>query len=289
MPTVAYTGQVQGLSKIAAGTPSAFCRKVSGGSFAIEANNVVDIGIGGQRNVRRGTVGARVEFTCIGPAKADTALWFPTTALVEVAAFPDLLVEVDDGSAGLEWVLTEGQPESVTVECSDAEDAEVEYTFAARYRYADDQVIGTDVPVYTAVIGHTINDCTVQVAAADQGVLSWALSNDLGVRMFNPMDTKAADYGTQPLKYIVTRQDTGLSLVTSNVLDGDNWYGVETHTERDITIALANGTAGEDVDFECDLFVSNGFNMPFEAEDLVGFAHDFIPGSGLIYNRVKIT
>lgn len=289
MATEVFTGQVLGLSQISAGTPASFCRELTGGSLTIDSNNVVKPGAGGQRHVRRGTVGVRLDFTCIAPAMADLALWFPTTAVSEVASFPDMLVEVDDGSGGIEFVLTTGQPATVSIDCAEGEDAEAEYSFSAMYRFADDQAYGTDVAVYNAFVGHTINDITAQVAAADQGILSFSLSNDLGAEAFNPMDTKVAAYRTQPLKYIVTRNDPRLSFVTSNPLDATAWYGTPTHTARDLTFAFANGTVGEDIGIELDEWVPQSWNMPFEAEGKIGFAHEFVPGDGTNYNRVIFT
>lgn len=286
MASNVYTGQVQGLSKISGGVPSAFCRKVSSGSFARDPHNTRNVGIGGQLVARKGIDEVTLEWTCVGPAKTDTALWFPTTAGVQVASFPDFLVEVDDTANGQEWVLSSGQPVSCTMSLGDGPDAEVEYTFAAKFKLVTEQAIGTDVPLYNTVKGHVAKDVTVQFAAADKGVLGFSLSNDLGTKLVNTLDTKLAAAKTQPLAYVVTSQDPKFSCTTTEVFKGTNMDDDEW-TAEDIVLTLANGTAGENITVTLSSFKPDAWNMPLEAEDLVGFAHEFGPASGTLYNRVQ--
>lgn len=285
MASNVFTGQVQGISKIAAGTPAAFCRAITGGSVTISPNNIRKVGIGGQLHVRKGTQDVEMSVTCVGVARTDLALWFPTTAGVVVANFPDFLVEVDDGTNGQEWVLSGGQPGSVKMSCSDGPDAEVEYTFTMKFDTVTEQARGTKACVYNSLKGHTINDIAVAFAAAAQGCLSFELSNDLGIEMHNPADGKTAGSHTLPDGYYVTKNAPTFSCVTSNVfkgtaMDGDTW------TAEDIVLTLANGTAGENITITLDDWVPESWNMPVEAEGRIGFAHEFAPGDGTIYNRV---
>lgn len=289
MASNVFTGQVQGLSKIATGTPAAFCRAVTGGSLSISPNNVRKVGIGGQLHVRKGTQDCELSVSCVGVSKTDLALWFPTTAGVVVASFPDFLVEVDDGAAGQEFVLSGGQPGSVKVSCGDGPDAEVEYEFTMKFDTVTEQARGMKACVYNAVKNHTINDVTVTFAAATQGCLSFELSNDLGLEMHNPADGKTAGSKTLPDGYYVTKNSPTFSCVTSNVfkgtaMDGDDW------TAENVVLALANGTSGENITITLVGWVPDGsaWEMPLEAEGRVGFAHAFAPGDGTIYNRVTI-
>ena len=287
MPNI-FNGQVIGLSKTSGGTPSAFCRAVSGGTFSRNPNNVVKGGIGGQRHVRKGADEVSLDWTCVGPAKTDLALWFPTTVGVQVASFPDFLVEVDDGSNGCELVVSGGQPASCTISVGEGPDAEVEYSFSAKFTTATEQAVGTDVAVYNSVLGHTINDITVQQAAADYGILSFELRGDLGIAMVNAMDTKASDSQTIPTAYAITKQDVTFTCSSTDEwqldsMDGDTW------TAGDIVITMANGTGAEDITITLDDFVPDEFNMPLEAEDIEKFGHSFIPGAGTAYNRVQIS
>lgn len=285
MPSNVFSGMVQGVSKIATGTPAAWCRKVLSGTFTRNPNNARRYGIGGQVNARKGIDEVTLDITCCGVALADIARFFPTTAGVQVASFPDFLVEVDDGTNGQEWVLSGGQPVSCTISLGDGADAEVEYKFTMKFTTATEAAAGTDVPVYNSVLGHGAKDITVQIAAADQGVMSFDITNDLGTKMVNTLDTKIAGSHTIPTGYVVTTQKTTIKLVTSNVfkgsgMDGDEWV------EDDITFALANGTVGENITITASNFIPDSWDMPLEAEGVVAFAHEFGVNAGTVFNRV---
>ena len=291
MASNVYTGQVQGLSKIATGTPSAFCRAVTGGTFSIDMINVVTTGLTGQVNVRKALYIGKLNFQCIGPAKTDTQLWFPTTAGVQVGSFPDFLVEVDDGSNGQEFQLEDGQPASVTVSLGEGDSDELMYDFTAWFPTITQQARGTDVAVYNSVGGHTRNDITVAWAGSKYGCMSFSLTNDLGIQTHNPADGKTALSKTKPEGVFYTQQDIRFEAVTSNVhqigaaaILGDEW------TAGNITITCANATAGENILFTLGSFVPDGeASMPFEVNGRVGFGQSYIPGAGAIYNRVVLT
>jgi len=286
-----YTGQVQGLSKIATGTPSAFCRAVTGGNLAIDMVNIVTEGLGGQLNVRKGVYVAKLNWTCVGPAKTDTQYWFPTTAGVQVANFPSFLVEADDGSNGKEFVLESGQPATVNVTLSDAEDAELMYEFSAWFVGVTQQAAGTKVPAYNSVLGHTRNDIEVAWATVKYGTLSFSLTNDLGISIHNPADGKSTNSKTKAEGVYFTGQRPRFEAVTSSVhqigaaaILGDTW------TPGNITITCANGTAGENVLFTLSSWVPDGeASMPLESGGRAGFGQAYIPGPGTIYNRVVLS
>lgn len=280
-----YTGQVQGVSLIATGTPAAFCRKVSGGELKVDMSNVVNKGIGGTLHVRKGTSQISLSITCVGVESTFLAYFFPTTAGVTVANFPDFLVECDDGSTGQEWVLSNAQPKSVKVSCSNGEDAEVEYEFEIMAATVTPAAAGTDVPVYNGHPGFTINDVHVQVGAADVGVMSFDLSNDLGTKIVNTMDLKASGSKTMPTAVVPVSQDVKLSFTTTNSL-GSTGVFADDHTLVDVTIAMDNGATGA-VAATLHDFVPRTWNMPLQAEDVVAFAHEYEPGGdSTIYNRV---
>ena len=288
MATEYYTGQVQGLSKIATGTPSAFCRAVLSGTLRRSANNIRKPGTGGQLHVRKGTDEVTLECVVVGPAKTDVALWFPTAVGAQVASFPDFLVEADDGSGGQEFVLSGGQPGTVSIDVSGGLDSEVEYTLTMKFTTATEQARGTDVPVYSAFLGHTLGDITVQYNSTEYGVTTFSLSNDLGTEAANTMDTRSSTAHTIPTAYVVTQNAPVLTLGTTNLLmaasmDGDTWTG------QDITIAMDNGTSAQNIDIECDEFVPEDWGMPLETDALAITATTWGPGDGTLYNRVKIT
>lgn len=283
-----YNGMVAGLSKIATGTPAAFCRKVSSATITRSANNIRNAGIGGQLQVRKGTDEITLDMTCVGVSNTDLALWFPTTAGVQVASFPDFLVEVDDGSNGLEYVLSGGQPSSATITCSGGAASQLEVQLQAKFTTATEQAAGTDVPVYNSVIGHTINDIAVAQGTRTYGALSFSLSCDLGTEMVNTMDGKSASAKTIPTSYIITTVNPSLTVETTDewqmdTMDGDTW------TAGNITITCANGVTAENSTITLTNWVPSELNIPLEAEGMVSFGHSFEPGSGTIYNRVAFS
>jgi len=291
MATEVYNAQVIGASKIAEGTPSAFCREIIGGNFILRSHDTSEPGAGGQYHSRKGTLEAELSLRVIGPALADIQLWFPTTAGVQVASFPDFLVEADDGSNGKEYVLSDGQPGTIRVACAETEDAQVIYEVMAKFATPTPQAIGTDVPVYNSLLGHTINDVTVQFTA-DKDVLSFDLANDLGLGMNNPMNTKVATHKTLPDGYFINpAAPPSFSCVTSSMFKGADAAIVgDTWTPEAVTLALVNGTVGENITYSLANYKPEGdaFNMPVEGSGRVGFAHNFGAGSGTIYNRVTL-
>ena len=283
-----YTGQVQGLCKCTgtttAGSLTAFCRKVSGGTFNRNPNNIRNVGIGAQLQVLKGIDEITLDWRCVGPAKTDVALWFPTAAGVTVGSFPNFLVEVDDGSNGQELVLYNGQPATCTIAWT--ENGQVEYTFSAKFASVTEIAAGTNTPVYNSYRGHQYT--AVAYNSTAKGTQSWTLSNDLGCTMFNTADTKSADSRTLPAGYVVTTQSPRFQAVVTdehliNDMDGDNW------TSEDTTIALANGVTAEDCTITLHDFVPSSFSMPLEAEGIVGFGIALEPGgetTTTLYNRV---
>jgi len=288
-----FNYQVVGASKIATGTPSAFCREIIGGNFILRSHDTAETGAGGQYHSRKGTLEAELSLRVIAPALADIALWFPTTAGVQVAAFPDFLVEADDGTSGKEYLLSDGQPGTIRVSCAETEDAQVIYEVMAKFATPTPQAIGTDVPVYSALLGHTINDVTVGFGTdGDKECLSFDLANDLGVSMNNPMKAKDADSKTLPNGYFIDpAAPPTFSCVTADMYQGEAADIVgDTWTPITPTIALANGTGAQDITFTLTNYKPEGdaFNMPVEGRGRIGFAHNFGAGSGTVYNRVGL-
>ena len=288
MSTNLYTGQVQGLSTISGGVPAAWCRKVSGGTFSYSPHNIINLGIGGQRVVRKGITEVALSITCMGMDVDNIAKFFPTTAGTVVGSFPDFLVDVDDGSAGREWILSGCQPSSVSVSVGGGEDSEVEYTFDIVAKYGTDYSYGTYIPVYNSYSGHTIGDIIVQVDSSDVGAISFDLTNDLGLEINTTMDTKIAGQKTRPDGLYLIGQDPRFSVVTREILEGVN-IDADSWTAKDITITMANGIdSDENVTITCDDFVPESWSMPLEAEGAIGFDHEYIPGPGNVYNRVTM-
>jgi len=280
---------VQGISKIAAGTPAAFCRACYGGNFEIAPNNIVVVGIGGQRQVIKGVNIATVSAQISGIAVADLALWFPATAVVQVASFPDFLVNVFDGTNGADWVVSGCQPGSAKVShAGNSENkVDIELSFMG---LATDTTGGTDAAVYYTDAQHPgwiASDVKYGGSAAKTA--SWDLSCDLGTKHEGLCDAKAAGALTNPTGFYTTQRAYSFNAVTYDVLkgtvmDGDTWTAV------DITVELNNQIAAgaDDVIFTCNDFIPDKFSMGFEGEGIVGFEHAFIPGSGTQYGCITV-
>lgn len=285
-----FNGLVQGISKIATSTPSALCRACIGGSYERNPNNSVITGISNQRQVIKGLDEITVNVDCIGMAKEDLALWFPTTVGTSMASFPDLLLSVFDGTNGLDWVLTGCQPLSAKVSCGDGPDAMVQISLGIKGVLATEAAGGTGVPVYHSAStqgGFHRKHCTVTYGGVAKQTLSWEFGVDLSTEMYDLMDGKTAGSLSVPTGYIIKSADYSFSCTTAGVfkgdaMDGDGW------TPEDIVIALANGTAGQNQTWTLDDFVPSAWNMPFGPEDMIAFAHEFIPGSGTVVNRITV-
>jgi len=285
MPPV-FSGQVVGVSTYST-TPTAFCRAVTGGSLSINSNNVVNIGVQGQRQVLKGTQEIVLDVTCVGVDKTILPYWFPTGVGVQVAGFPAFFVEVDDGVNGANIILSGGQPSSITIACNGGANGVVEYQLQAKFTAMTSAAAGAPAAVYNSYVGHSVNHCTFSQGGNTFGVMSFTLSNDLGLELVNTMDGKAAGSQTFPTFYIPTGQRPTLSLVTTS-----QWaltqFGADAWNPLNYTLALANGIVGENITFTFPGWVPSSVSMPIEATGVIGFSHEFEPGPGTNYNRVQI-
>ena len=287
MAAVAFNGQVIGLSALSSSSvPVAFCRAVTGGTFSCDFGQIVKKGVGAQKSKRKGTTDATIQFSCVGVSKTDVARWFPTTAGAQVAAFLDFLVEVDDGTNGLELKLTSCQPGACTIAV--AENDEITYDFEVKVQLVTSQAAGTAACAYTSLKGHTINDVTVEVSSAAFGVMDFSIANGMTLAMHNPMDGKTATLKTWPVAWVINTMDPVLSMTTDEQYNYGNWWD-DTNTEVDVVIGLVNGTSAENVTITCDNFSQDeGTIVPLEPEPgVVGFPSTWSAGSGKVYNRVQ--
>jgi hypothetical protein len=288
-----YTGAIVGVCKLstAGTTPAPLCRKFSGGSFQLNPNNSINEGGGGRDLTRKGTTEAVVSVTCCGLSSVDVALFFPTARAVQVASFPGLMIEVNDGNEGCVWVLTDGQPASYKASCSDGPDAQVEHTLEMKFATASTVAHDALAATYNAYKSHTVNDCSVSVAATSVGCLSWEISNDLGCEMHNPMDSaKTAGVKTLPDGYYITQSKPTISLVMSSLRYGATTALADEWTGENIIVALANGTTAENLTFTASTFVVNSaFEVPLGEKGRIGFKSDHKPDSGLQWGRIAVT
>lgn len=274
---MSYSGQVQGISKVATGTASAFARSIKG-KLTIDAKPIEEYGAGGQAVVGKGTLEASLDISdAIGVAKADAAKWFPTTAGVQVGSFPDFVVT----TGGQQWTLEDGQPGGATISMS-AGDGLLKGSFAVKFATVT-PAAATIAHAYATAAGDTNNTIVVQLGAADIGCLSFEIGNGLDAPpMVNPMDTKVAGSLSLPKGYQIAAK---LPTVTA-VLEA----------ELATTQLFADSWTPDDLVIDCAEFgtitVKDVVHASFEGEvedgsGVVGYSYKFQLGSGTVYNRVQ--
>lgn len=296
-----FSGQVQNVAVTnATGSGvTAFCRKVSGGTFDYNLNNVRNFGIGAQVSTIKGVGQANLSFTCKGVTAANLAKWFPTTAGVQVADFPaassGFLVEVDDGTNGQEWYLTGCQPTTCSVALAQGLNTEVEVTFGVVATTATLKTATTATAAYNAFLGHAIDHVTMQVGTANHKIMSFTVNNDLGTTVERSLDT-GGDETVATGAYITTQTPT-CSFVTRDVykmaLGSTTLQDSTAHLDEDIAIVMANGNASQNITITMLNMVPDSLNMPLEAQGMVGFGHEFGAGGQVaahptVYGRVTV-
>ena len=287
MASYFYSKEVVGASQIATSTPAAFCREIHGGRLIMDPNMIIKDGTSGQVHARKGTLGIQLDLGCVGVLAATHALWFPKAAGTTVAAFPDFLVEVDDGSTGQEYVLSGGQPRVYSASMSDAPDAEVELNFGMSFALATPQAAGTDVAVYNSYLGHTRGDITATLATVDEGMLSWEVSNEFNVVAHDPLVARSTNAKIFPESIKYAGQKQRLKCVTSNVYNEDLILD-DLGASIAALITCLNGTAGENVTYTFAAARPYGSWELDLGSDVVAFAHEFGPAT-TSYNWCVVT
>lgn len=280
------TGAVLGFSKIATGTPAAFCRVLTGGSYRIDPHNSEAKGIGDQMLAGKGTTEVElIGLECEGVTSADLALWNPTTPGVQVANFPDFLV-VADGTDGMQWRMESCQPGAFGFSMDAAPDARWKWTFGLK-GIPTPQAALTDTPVYNSLIGYTRGQVSILFAGQSADVLSIDGSNDLAPVMYDPLRERVAGSLTEPLGYYITTQTPRLRVTTGKVFKAAADLFADEHTSEDVVITLDNGTDPVQV-ITLVNFIPGNWEKTFTPDGITAFSQEWQPGPGTISNRLQI-
>jgi hypothetical protein len=276
---MSYSGQVQGISKVATGVAAAFARSVKG-KLTVDGKPIEEYGAGGQVVVGKGTLDISLDITdAVGMAAADVAKWFPTTAGVQVAAFPDFLCT----TGGQQWTLEDGQPGPASFSMA-AGDGLFKGSFNAKFATANPTAAAI-AHAYNELAGDTNNTITVQLGAADIGCLSFELGNGMDAPpMVNPMDTKVAGSLSLPKGYQIAAKLPTVSAVLEAELDTDELFA-DAWTPADLVIdcgEFGTITVKDVVQASLEGEVTDGSSV-------VGYAYKFQLGSGTVYNRVQFS
>ena len=270
------TGFIQGLSKIATGTPAAFAATVTG-SMSWDTQTAEHRGTGGQVVRRKGASKVTIEFEATGVAPADMALWFPTTAGEQVGSFPDFLV--DDGDQ--QWILTGGVPGAGTIGKGAGETDLL--TFSGSVEFALATPTSGKTAVYTTLTGYAKADIVASLGS-EGGINSFEISNGAGTEARNPMDSKSAGALTFPASVALTSFDPTAKIETDEKLAGAELYA-DDYTAADLVIVCDNGV---DTPFSitCSDVVQSVYNGPVQADGIVYYSYDLVFGTGNVFNRV---
>jgi len=278
-----YNWQLTNLCAQTAGAPSGLFTEAEG-SLEIDESWSIEFGAGGRVVVTPGTVMAALSFNPIGIAGATLQKWFPTSAGVQVASFPEFLACIDDGVNGGQFLLDDTQPGGAAISITQAPDSILKCVLEVNVPTIDGQAAGTDTPAYLSLGAYGINHITAQIGGADAGILDWTLVNGLGSTMRNPMDTKVAgvkrlanryDIDSYFPRFTATMEDFHVA-ATSMFADAPPLY--------EIIIAMDNGTETDTITMTN--WRLSGPTLNLIAQDLVDFPYEFIPNSGTVYDRV---
>ena len=281
------TGEVVGISKIAAGTPSALCAS-GNGTFTIDPNNADFDGIGGQAHARGGSLGIMIDLECVGLAMADQQLWWPASPCVQVENFPDILAVLDDGTNGAQYVLSGGQPRGFRATLANSLDAAVRYSIGMSFALATPVDAGTDDAVYNSLLGHRRGDITVALPD-DCGALSWELEAAMELEYHDPLKTRAAAAKRFIEGLYIRSYRPSLSVLTSEQFSIEELLA-DTYGGNTITITMANGTAGENVIYTIPSAVPSDPLATGMAEGAaIGFNQRWVPPSGSRYGWCAVS
>jgi hypothetical protein len=278
------SGRIQGLCLMTGGTTPAGLARTVKGSYEIDSGPVVDEGIGGQRVVAKGILTAKIEIEAIGLLKAELIKWFPTGDTL--SALTPMLLVADTGDI---FLLQNGVPgpASISVPGADNTNAFVSMKATAQFGHV---TAGSGTPVYLATKGHLRKHATVQVNGTDGGVNSLEIANGLSLTPNADLDTRASGYeqsidGYDPDDFQPTMAIAlGASFGTTDLITGT----AGAYTLHDVVLALANGTAGENLTFTMSDWIAPVYKGALAKAGKVYYGYDMIPGTGTILGRMTV-
>lgn len=281
------TGEVVGVSKIATGTPAALCAS-GNGTFTIDPNTTEFDGIGGQAHARGGSLGIMIDLECVGLGMADQQLWWPAAPCVQVAAFPDILATLDDGTNGAQYVLSGGQPRGFKASVANALDAEVRYSIGMSFALATPAAAGADTAVYNELLGHSRGDITVALPD-DEGALAWELEAAMELEYHDPMKARGAAAKRFIEGLFIKSYRPSLSVETSEQFTIAELLA-DVYTGNAITITMANGTVGENVIYTiANAVPSDPLASGMAEGNATGFNQRWVPASGSRYGWCAVS
>ena len=127
------------------------------------------------------------------------------------------------------------------------------------------------------------------VGGAAKETQSFAVSNGLMTSIDVDLDGPTAGAEWQADGAHIDDQEPSVALVTDQP-DVETRVLVRNHTASNIVITLANGTSGQNQVITCTNFVPEGAaNVPFSVGQKVGYANEYIAGSGTNSGRILVT
>jgi len=243
----------------------------------IDTNAFEKEGVGGQVVVGKGTTTTKLSLTdVIGVTAAHAQMWFPTTAGLQPANFPDFIVT----TGTKQFTLEDGSPGSGTVSMSEGDGF---LTMALEAGFAKvTPATAAATHVYASVAGDTNNTIVAQLGAADFGCKSFEIANNGGWENVNAMDTKAEGSQTAPLGVISTLKLPTVSCVLDDEIDtagllADAYTGANLVLSGNLYTITVTGIAQSSFQGKLQ-----------DASGVTSYSYKFTLVSGTIYNRVTI-
>ena len=280
---------ITGVSKIATATPAAFCNAAVKGSLALNYNQQRRPAVAQKVSVFKGIQEATLNLSgCYGIAKTDLVKWFPTTAGLQVAAFPDFFVECVDGT---KWTITACQPGAAKVSLGADLQSIVEWDLTLRGIATEASAGASATAPYTSLGHFNRNAVATTIATATRGLVSFDLNNGLDCKGIILGDTAGtAGHMTEPEGYDVQLSADGVTITLGTEQTWDATWNADTNTPFSVVIALTNGTSGENQTYTATNFVVNSKDIPFETTDgRTVYAHTLGIDTGNLFGRIALT
>lgn len=286
-----FNGQVTNLGLGGSGGVTGMFRTLLSGSLDLNTNDIEEQGAGGQIWTGKGITEATLKFSCIGPDITNAALFFPTTAAVQIENFPGFYVEANDGINYLNWAMTLCQPAAAQVASAGGKGSAVKWEFTVKAALGEALEAQPESCTFVnELLGHGSPQVAVSYGNAALGTIGWTLSSDLGTDFHNPQDAKETGALTWPDGCVLGNRKESFEATVSDPARTEIAYvGVDAWPIEDITIALKNGTSDEDVIIRLLQWQAGGpTGVPLESGAVQAYKLSAKPATGFFYGRVTL-
>jgi hypothetical protein len=280
------SGKIMHLCLLTGGTtPAGFATTITG-SYEIDTGLVVSRGVGGQRIAQRGIVAARIEWEALAPLKSEVVKYFPTTTASELTALTPMMLITDTGHI---FKLSNGNGTACSCSVGTDINSAVGWKGTAQFGLVAET---TGDPVYLTSLGHLRKHVSATIDTAAAGIGSFEFASGLSVVPDANLDARSLGSENAIQGWLQEDQEPTLSLTLENALDSativvEGSTGV--YALHDIVIALANGTAGENITVTAADWIAPTYKGELSVGGAKFHAYDLVPGTGADYGRLAVS